>query len=126
MTMMSHRHRHRQEEGISVDLQHGGDACASSNHAQLSHLVHLHIVAGLDVDLALAFVGQLSLGALDWDGVADRHVVKVLGHVALRIDLDEQLEEAHVVVRCNWRVGPGYRSIIDRSGEVDVLANWQT
>ena len=84
-----------------------------------------HVVACLDVDLAVALVRELPLGALHGDGVAHGHTVEVLGHVALRIHLHEQLEEAHVVVRGDRGVRPRYRPAIDRRGKVYVLADWQ-
>lgn len=72
------------------NLEHGGDAGAASNHAKVADHV-----GGVD---------ECALGAADADGLADHERGHHLGDVALRVRLDEQVEEARLVVARHGRV----------------------
>jgi hypothetical protein len=66
------------------NLQHGGDAGAAGDHAEVTDHVW-----GVD---------EGALGPADADGVANVQRGHVLGDVALRVGLDEQVKVARLVV----------------------------
>lgn len=66
------------------DLQHGGDARASSDHAEVANHV-----GGVD---------EGALGATDADGLANLKGGHVLRDVALGVRLDQEVDKARLVV----------------------------
>jgi hypothetical protein len=69
------------------DLEHGSDASASSNHAKVADHV-----GGVD---------ESALGAANANCLADQERGHVLGDVALRIRLDQEVDESRLVVAGN-------------------------
>jgi hypothetical protein len=99
------------------DLEHGGDAGAAGNHAEVADHV-----GGVD---------KGALGAADADRLADAEGGHVFGDVAGRVRLDEQVEVARLVVAGDGRVGAHdllSRAILllDGCADGDVLANGET
>lgn len=66
------------------NLQHGGDTSASSDHTKVTNHV--------------GSVDEGTLGAADSDALADHERGHVLGDVALGVGLDQEVEEAGLVV----------------------------
>lgn len=102
------------------NLQHGGDAGAACDHAEVAHHV-----GGVD---------HGALGALDFDGLADDEGGHVLGDVAGGVGLDEQVEVTWLVVARDRGVGAeevlaNGLALGVRCGEVrgdgDVLSDWE-
>lgn len=79
------------DDGLD-DLQHGGDAGAAGDHAEVAHHV--------------GRVGEGALGAPDADGLADGQGGEVLADVAGGVRLDEQVEVARLLVAADGRVRP--------------------
>lgn len=69
------------------DLEHGSDASASSNHTKVADHV-----GGVD---------ESALGATNANCLADHEGGHVLGDVALRIRLDQEVDESRLVVARN-------------------------
>lgn len=69
------------------DLEHGGDASASSNHAKVADHVRR--------------IDESALGATNANCLADYERGHVLGDVALRIGLDQEVDESRLVVTGN-------------------------
>jgi hypothetical protein len=91
------------------DLQHGRDAGAAGNHAEVPNHVR-----GVD---------HGALGALDAHRLADLEGGDVLGDVAGGVRLDEQVEVALVLVRRDGRVRADHLLLlsVDGGAERDVL-----
>lgn len=101
------------DDGLD-DLQHGSDTRATSDHTNVS-----------------AHVGSVDHGALrsaDLHGLSNLQAGQVLGDVALRVLLDEEVEVARLVVRGDRSVGA--HDLLGLTGdggrEGDVLADGQT
>ena len=73
------------------DLEHGSDSSTASNHTKVSN----HIGS----------VDKSALGATDLDGLTDSERRHVLGDVALRIRLDQEVDVAGLVVTRDGSVG---------------------
>lgn len=73
------------------DLHHGRNACSPSNHAESSD----HVWA----------VNKRALGPLYLDWLTGSEGSDMLGDIALRICLDEEIEMSALVVVGDWRVG---------------------
>lgn len=98
------------------DLQHGRDAGTAGDHAKVTDHV-----GGVD---------KGALGTLDADGLADLQRGHVLGDVAGRVGLDEQVEVAGLVVARDRGVGThnllgGTVGLLDGGADGDVLADGQ-
>lgn len=74
------------------DLQHGGDARAAGDHAEVAHHVR--------------GVGEGALGPAHADGLARGEGGEVPADVARRVRLDEEVEVAGLLVAADGRVGP--------------------
>ncbi len=66
------------------DLKHGRDACTASNHAKVLHHVGI--------------VNESALRSAHSDGLSDDERGHVLGDVALRVGLDEEVEVPGLVI----------------------------
>ena len=73
------------------DLQHGGDASAAGDHAEVADHV--------------GSVYEGALGPAEADGLTDDEGGHVTRDVALRVRLDEEVEVAGLVVARDWGVG---------------------
>jgi hypothetical protein len=73
------------------DLEHGSDSSTASNHTKVSN----HIGS----------IDKGALGATDLDGLTDGERGHVLGDVALRIRLDQEVDVAGLVVTRDGSVG---------------------
>lgn len=73
------------------NLQHGGDASATSDHSEVRNESRL--------------IFELTFGTLDADRLTESEERKVAGDVTLLVGLDEQLEVASVIIRGNRRIG---------------------
>lgn len=96
------------------DLQHGGDASATSNHTKVTDHV-----GGVD---------ESSLGTTDADALANHQGSHVLGDVALGVRLDEQVKVTRLVVARDGGVGANNLlglavGLLERSANGDVLAD---
>lgn len=96
------------------NLQHGGDAGASGNHAKVADHV-----GGVD---------EGALGSADADGLADQERGHHLGNVALGVRLDEQVKVAGLVVARDGGVGAdnllgGAVGLGEGRADGDVLAD---
>lgn len=72
------------------DLQHGGNARAAGNHTKVPHHV--------------GRIRESALGPADADGLADGQGSEVLADVTGGVGLDEQVEEAGLLVAADGRV----------------------
>lgn len=72
------------------DLQHGGNASTTGNHTKVPHHV--------------GRVRESALRSTDADGLADGQGSKVLADVTGGVGLDEQVEEARLLVAADGRV----------------------
>lgn len=101
------------DDGLD-DLQHGGDARAAGDHAEVAdHVGRVH---------------EGALGALDADRLADPESGHVLGDVALRVRLDEEIEVARLLVARDGRVRAdnlllGAVGLLESGADRDVLAD---
>ena len=94
------------------ELVHGGDARSAGDHA--------------DVGRVPAGVLHGALGPAHVDRLADLHPGEVLGHGAVGVGLDEELDAACVAVVGDGRVGAGHRLAGGGGGaQGDVLARGQ-
>lgn len=96
------------------NLQHGRDASAASNHAEVAHQVGL--------------VDKGALGTLDADCLAHGEAGHVLADVASGVRLDEQVEIARLVVAADRSIGAhdvlgAAVWLLDGGADGDVLAN---
>lgn len=96
-------------ENGAKDLVHGGDTCASGNHAELA-------------DEAWTVV-KLALGTLDANLVANGKLCKVTGNVALLVGFDEEIKIATVIVIANGGITTGHKLSVNFSRDGHVLAN---
>lgn len=96
-------------EGGADDLYHGGDAGASSDHA--------------DVGDEVGGISELAPGTLDTDGVANLESREMPGDVTFFVRLDEEFKVATVVVGRDGGVGPHNILAVDLGRDGNVLAN---
>lgn len=98
------------------NLEHGGNAGPTRNHAEVAHHV-----GGVD---------ERALGAADLDGLSDMDARQVLGDVACRVRLHKEVEVAGLVIARDG--GVGAHNLLARSiglgdggADGDVLADGQ-
>jgi len=93
------------------DLQHGGDAGATSDHSEVRNESRL--------------IPELTFGTLDADRLAESEERKVPGDVTLLVGLDEQLEVASVIIGGNRRIGAHDVLAVYLRLYRNVLSNWK-
>lgn len=98
-------------QGSSDDLKTRSESGTTSNHTNLVG--------------QFRSVVHLTLGALDLDELANLELVNVLGDVSIGVRLDDQVEEASVIVGRSGSVGSLDILAIDVGLEGDVLTNGQ-
>lgn len=96
-------------KGGADDLKARREAGSACNHPD--PLSHLRVVS------------HLAFGTSDLDGLADLNALEVLGDVALRVGLDDEVEEAFVVVGGRRGVGSHDVLAINLCLDGDVLAD---
>ena len=94
------------------NLQHGGDASATSDHSEVRNESRLIL--------------KLAFGAPDADRLTKSEERKVAGDVALLVGLDEQLEVASVIIGGNGRIGAHDVLAVYLSLYRDVPSYWKT
>jgi hypothetical protein len=94
------------------NLQHGGDASATSDHAEVRNESRLIL--------------ELTFGTLDADRLTESEERKVTGDVTLLVGLDEQLEVTSVIIGGNRCIGARDGLAVYLGLYRDVLSYWKT